>query len=121
MDPEIDAMDKVATALGDLDQEAKSRVLKWAAERFGVAIRPATTGRREQGGNSGDGGGGELDNATPKAFGQFVDLFDAVTPKSDVEKAVTAAYWFQQVQNMQSWPSQQINTALKDVGHGVSN
>jgi len=50
-----------------------------------------------------------------------VDLFDNVNPKFEMEKALTAAYWFQEVWNHGSWQAQSLNNILKDVGHGIGN
>ena len=54
-------------------------------------------------------------------YGAFVDLFDAATPKTDPERALIGAYWFQVVGGASDFQSQQVNEALKDVGHGVGN
>jgi hypothetical protein len=60
-------------------------------------------------------------DVTEPVFDQFVDLFDAIDPKSDVDKALTAAYWLQVVSNQPSWQSLRVNNLLKDMGHGVGN
>src|SRR5438093_685050 len=59
--------------------------------------------------------------ARPVTYGAFVDLFDAATPKTDPERALIGAYWFQVVGGASDFQSQQVNEALKDVGHGVGN
>lgn len=122
VDPEIEAMSTIASALGGL--ETRARVLRWAAERYGAAVvqprRPepggfatteATDRQRQIGGS-----------ATPDpVFTDFVDLFDAVDPKTDAEKALTAAYWLQVVSKQPSWQSLRVNNLLKDMGHGPAN
>lgn len=60
--------------------------------------------------------------ATPtEVFQHFADLFDAVQPKSDMEKALTAAYWEQEVRGKKEWQSLGLNRELKDLGHQVTN
>jgi hypothetical protein len=47
-------------------------------------------------------------------------LFDAVQPKTDMEKALTAAYWEQAIRGRSEWQSQSINKELRDLGHYVT-
>src|SRR5437588_2511876 len=100
-DREIAAMTVIAGALDGLESEATGRVLDWAAKRFGVEIsshvEEAASGRLEDG----------LPPA-PHRFAEFVDLFDAVGPKTDAERALTGAYWFA-VRGETDFPSQAIN------------
>ena len=63
----------------------------------------------------------EARDASERSFEHFVDLFDAVDPKSDVDKALTGAYWLQVVSKQDSWQSLRVNNLLKDMGHGVAN
>ena len=49
------------------------------------------------------------------------DLFNAVGPKTEPEKALVVGYWVQVVEGQADFGSQQINGMLKDMGHGVSN
>jgi len=39
-DPELKAMTSIAAALTDLDEDTSGRVLRWAAERYGVSLTP---------------------------------------------------------------------------------
>ena len=41
MDDEITGMHEIAKVLEDLDEEARARVIRWAAEKFGVDLRLA--------------------------------------------------------------------------------
>src|SRR4051812_39393761 len=54
--PEIDAMSALPTALADLEEDARGRVLRWAAERYGVILN-ISTGSRHGGGAASDQGG----------------------------------------------------------------
>jgi hypothetical protein len=113
-DPELDAMSTIADALSKVSEpEAQARVLRWAADRFGVKEITAKKVEKQP----------EETEPKPDAhkFDDFVDLFDAVNPTTDVERALTGAYWLQALQGGQSWQSYQVNTLLKDTGHGIGN
>jgi hypothetical protein len=127
-DPEIAAMSQVVAALdsGGLDDDARMRVLRWAADRYGVSIAPTMPVRASAASSDGlvedkPSRIPDVRDASEPVFEQFVDLFDAVDPKSDVDKALTAAYWLQVVSKQPSWQSLRVNNLLKDMGHGVPN
>jgi hypothetical protein len=44
-----------------------------------------------------------------------------MTPKTEAERALAGAYWFQVIQGQADFQGQQVNNELKNVGHGVSN
>jgi hypothetical protein len=109
-DPELDAMSRIADVLTPLERGARERVLTWAAQRFEVEGRAQVTtlpGRQRPSPDS--------------RFDDVADLFDAVDPRTEDEKVLTVGYWFQAVQGADSVEGAQINTALKALGHGVSN
>src|SRR4051812_45265814 len=93
MDPEIEAMASVSSALGGLEPDAQARVLRWAGERYGVAIRPGKAADR----NGASEGAGERDEtsdltddeiaAEAPDFGHFAELFAAAQPKTNEDKA----------------------------------
>lgn len=138
-DPEIEAMSSIADALSVLDDEAaRSRVLRWAAEKYGVTALPLPNrdkptvhqtwtsdvvqedededelvGRAKSAANSAA--------ASTEGFHHFAELFDAVQPKTDLEKAITAAYWEQVIRGRSEWQSQTINKELRDLGHYVTS
>jgi hypothetical protein len=122
IDPEIEAMGTVAAALEKLaDDAARSRVLRWAAERYAVALPTARTGGRELPPGEGEPRGNKGSGKAAPAFEDFVDLLDAVDPTSDVDKALTGAYWLQVVEGESVWQSMKVNNLLKDTGHGLTN
>lgn len=118
-DPEITAMGTIADALGELDDDARRRVLEWSAKKYGVRLSDdARVAGAKSGGVRRDDEG---DRFVAGEHTDFVDLFDAANPKNDAAKALVGGYWFQVVQVQPSFDAQQVNNALKDVGHGVGN
>jgi hypothetical protein len=118
-DPEVEAMGKLAGALDGLDTEQHARILRWAADRYGIALigrKPSLGGD----GNSGDGGGGGADPTEHKELG---DLFSAASPQTDEDRVLLVAYWLQELQEekLPNFGSQPVNTELKHLGHGVEN
>lgn len=124
-DSEVDAMAAVAGALAELEEGARHRILRWAADRYGVTLgkggRPAPDG-------GGKGGGYALDEITDEeitaedpVFEHFADLFNACDPKTGEDKALVAAYWFQSVQGQPTWQSAHLQRELKNLGHAVPN
>jgi len=129
-DVEIDAMSAVATALGDLEEDAQGRVLRWAAERYGVTMGDGRKGRTVDK-RAGGGGGAEGDDADDiteeeiadeaPAYEYFAELFSAAAPKTQEDKALVAAYWVQVHEGQDSWQSRRLNTELKHLGHALPN
>src|SRR6266540_134695 len=111
-DPEIDAMAAVATALGGLEEDQQDRVLRWAAERYGVTL--AVSGSRR--GVAGGGGAvsDDIDDddvtqdeitAEDPDFKDFGDLFAAADPKSNEDK----------------WQATTLQKDLRNLGHAIPN
>lgn len=117
-DPELDAMSAVSGALRPLDADAQGRVLRWAAERFGVTAPDATRTRPKQ---EEVAGGGEDESPADSQFSHFAELFAAGNPTSEADKALFAAYWVQVFQGKDDWFSQGLNAELKNLGHAIGN
>jgi hypothetical protein len=121
VDREIEAMGSIAQALEGLESDATARVLRWAAQRFGggngqaLLSDPTATGGPAGGAGSGSGG------AEAAAFEAFVDLFDEASPKTEHDRALVGGYWLQVVGSKPDFASQDVNSALKELGHGVGN
>jgi hypothetical protein len=119
MDPEIDAMSKVAEALAELDDEAQTRVLKWAADRYNVAIghKKSLVTEDENDGDSSD----NEDDPSNQEYETFAELYADAAPPSLAEKVLVAGYWHQVVQGQSHITSAALNKDLRDLGHVVSN
>jgi hypothetical protein len=116
---EVKAMQKLAEAVGALDQEAVSRVLRWAVARYGVTTEPVRNVKGHTGSTPADGGNGN--GGAPRQFDSLADLYAVASPETDSDKALVAGYWFQFQENQPDFAAQAINAALKNLGHGVSN
>jgi hypothetical protein len=118
-DPEVDAMGLVANALGDLDDAARARVLKWAASRYGVAVAVG----RPDGGEALDVdlAGDQQREGQGVGFEHFAELFDATSPTTNADKALVAAYWIQVHEGNEQWSSSSLNSQLKNLGHPIAN
>lgn len=115
-DKEIRVMTLINAALLELegDHEAIARVLRWAAARHNVPELMAAHGGKHR----------IPHNDTPPDtadFGEFADLYAAANPRTDAEKALVAAYWFQITEGQKNLIAQGLNNALKHLGHGCSN
>ena len=115
-DAEIEAMGKLADLFSALDAEARTRVLRWACDRYGVRLN-AGLGRLL-------GIPGQQHPAEPSRNSDWPDVasfFDAVNPSSEADKALTVSYWLQELQGQPTFEAQPVNTELKHLGHGISN
>lgn len=117
---ELTAMTEIAKALQSLDVDSVRRVLSWAADRFevGMSIGEACNAanganlKREDNDNSSENEG---------RYDDVADLYTDCDPKSDPERALVVAYWFQELAGQQDFESASVNKELKNLGHGVSN
>jgi hypothetical protein len=114
---EIDAMKSILLALEPLDETSRTRVLRWAGDKFGVspsAIKPRTLmqdGDRET----------QFSQPATNQFESAAELLASSGAETDTEKALVIGYWFQVVLNQSDIESQAINTELKHIGYGVGN
>jgi hypothetical protein len=113
---ELKAMKTVADALTGLHKEAVGRVLQWAGGSFGASV--ALPPRSKSGSSKVEE---DDDVAGAQEFDSLADLYAAAQPKTDADRALVAGYWYQFKEAQGEFASQTINTALKNLGHGVSN
>ena len=122
LDPEIAAMTAISGALKELDDETRARVLRWAASRF--AIKGIKLGNGGASGDSdddsdsrGSGSGGD----EKRNYASIDELFESAVAKTNTQKALLAAYWFQVIEGSVGWQSYTLNAALKNLGLGIPN
>jgi hypothetical protein len=115
LDPELQAMATISKTLSALgDDQSRTRVLKWAAEKFASV--------ENQGHHASSI---ELKQASQFSasteFSNFVDILEQINPTSDLERMLAGAYWLQVLQNNSSWQSFNINSLLKNTGQGINS
>jgi hypothetical protein len=111
-DDELDAMAALVRIFEPMEQDVRQRTWNWAGHKFGMLKGGETTVARQHTGGAGDG---------DKSFATLAELFDAVNPQSEKEKALAAAYWLQFVEMEEEFPSADVNTRLRDLGHRIKN
>lgn len=117
---EITAMKTVAEALSGLDAEATTRVLRWAADRFKVVVKQAVSSKAAHGEDSmaGSDDNGKL---VTQQFKDLADLYATASPNTEADRALVAGYWFQFCSGQEDFGGLEVNSALRNLGHGVSN
>ena len=113
MDKEIEAMSKVAQAIDDLEDEARVRVLKWAADRFGISL--ATQRNRAKSDRN------SSDAKSESEYDSLAELFADAAPSSGPLKVLVAGYWHQEHLGVDRLTSAMVNSDLKDLGHGINS
>lgn len=116
---EITAMKTIAEALSVLDPEATARVLRWAGDRFKGAVGQQV---KVQGGRDGETEGtGSAGNGETLRFSDLAELWAAASPNTEADRALVAGYWCQFGAGQDDFGGFEVNSALKNLGHGVSN
>jgi hypothetical protein len=126
MGDEIKALGQIDTALKALEADEARRVLSWAVDKY-----DPTGQLKQQVQSNGNAGGGSgvrgAENSDPKPgsdggeYERISDLVDAAAPQTIVDYVLVASYWFQVLGGKESVAAQEVNSALKDLGHGSSN
>lgn len=124
-DEEFNAMRDVFQALKALpDDEARTRVLGYAASRLGLALGTSAAAKLKSGTPDEDAGE-DTDAASvvpqPTSYSSFAELFDAAHPQSNADRALVAGYWLQVCQGAESFSGLAVNTELKHLGEAVAN
>src|SRR5262245_17212863 len=125
---EVKAMGKLAEAVAGLDAAAVARVLRWAADAFGVSINAAThkTGSVARGAGGVDekpanGANGNGNGEVVPQFADIADLFHAASPQTEADKALVGAYWFHFCEGRGEFGAQEVNSALNNLGERIKN
>lgn len=123
IDPEIAAMSGVATALTPIDEDQRTRVLRWALDRYGVtAVITRHEGPGDEVGSSEQEGEQQGSKESGlRRYGSIEELFESGSAKTNMQKALLAAFWFQVVQGDTGFQSFALNGALKNLGIGIAN
>ena len=113
-DSELSAMASIVGILGSLEDDSRSRVLRYAMERFGLS-EPI------RGSNVVHDALVTSESSPSVSFEDFASLFDAANPTTGSLRALVAGYWFQVCLGQSEFDGQSINTELKNLGHPSKN
>lgn len=113
---ELDAMKKVAEAIGGLEPDAQKRVIHWAEAHFSIERMNET-----KTGNSENPVINESLLSNSENIDSIGELFALSLPSSDAEKALVAGYWLQIEQGSSDFTTQEVNSDLKHLGYGIGN
>ena len=112
---EIEAMKKIIEVFSKLDDATRIRVLNWAMDKFVADKKNIVSLKEETKLNE------EQIEQKKETFSDLPTLFSALSPASGSDKVLVAGYWFQVYEKRDALSAQEINSALKHLGHGVSN
>lgn len=111
MDSELSAMHQVNETLKNFEKEAKTRILKWIADRNSLEeiqkILTPQLNLPEQ-----------TQNNINRNFESFSELFNAANPQTNEDKILVAAYWLQEIQK-KPITTRPLNNELKLIGHWI--
>lgn len=112
-DTELIAMKTIYSALEPLDEAARQRTLAWVADRLEIKRAPSP--------GNGANPGSALGDEKESRFSSVAELVDAAQPSTGAERALAVAYWFQVIEGREGWSGGDVNSQLKDLGHGLAN
>lgn len=119
---ELEAMGSIAKALDKLDNEARERVLQWAANRYiSSMVQGKVVGLHNPKASGNHLLSANQPTESKMEFADLPSLFEAANPTTEPEKALVLGYWYQKMQGESDFGSQTINTELKHLGHAVKN
>ncbi|TDC62471.1 hypothetical protein [Streptomyces hainanensis] len=130
-DPEIEAMSAVSSAFSELEDEARARVLRWAADKYGAPLSHTLKSGSQTDHLTVDANDavqqvpGEVmrpaSTQSAATYEHFADLYSAASPTTRQERVLVAAYWFQKVVGQETFQSSELNRELKHLGHYVDH
>jgi hypothetical protein len=109
LEPELKAMNEVYSAIKDLEDDAKQRVLNWALGKFSLKKRVLPKGLED---------GQSLDIIS---FESVADIFAKASPQSEADKVLVVASYLQKKNAVEELVGREINKELKNLGHPMSN
>lgn len=111
------ALSKAMAMFGEEDGQAIQRVLTWLNSKHGfVGAKAGMPGATAHPAGAAAGSPSEK-----RTYATAADLYDAVAPELEYEKALTIGYWFQVCNAQENFTAQDVNGTLKHMGHGVGN
>jgi hypothetical protein len=111
-DTELTAMQSVLAALQPLDEQARVRVLRWGWERFGEGAAAITAMSDRH---------AAVGTERSETFVDAADVVARASASNGPERALCVGYFLQEVNGQTGFSGQDINSALKHLGHPLSN
>lgn len=102
---ETEALVTIHRALVPLSLESKRKVLRWFVTNYSVALEPnhqAVVGKG-------------------RSFEDLAALFEAAHPSTDVERALAACYFHNQVEKDSDVDTRLLANDLRQIGHNLPN
>ena len=118
-DAEFNAMRMVYQALKALNDDARSRVLKYIIARLQVV--DAAPGPPEVDVPTSEEAAIEREEAQAPRYGSLAELADATQLRTNAEKALVAGYWLQVCQGAENFDGFSANKELRKLGQGIGN
>ena len=121
-DKEFAAMRSVYEALEPLDTESRQRVFDYIGARLEIsAARRVTSGPGVEAKGFREESNEEKPSPSEREFATLAELQDAASPVQDKDRVLVTAYWLQICEGGENFSAYSVNSALKELGHGVSN
>ena len=127
-DSELLAMQSLVKALQPLDEQARRRVFVWTRDKFGFGPGGSTPVLIQKKSTDTESSSVPEAGTSPAAsarkynrYPSFAEFYHALSPKTDGERALTAAAWMQDTSYPEGFDSFSVNKLLKNLGYGVGN
>jgi hypothetical protein len=112
---DIKALEAVLKAVSGLEPSDQERVLRWAAEKLGTKLHGSGAHKSAGQGPQDSGGEGLIQ------FESLADAIGAAGAKTDSTRALVAAAYLSKKKNQPEVTGFEINSELKNIGHGIGN
>lgn len=119
-DRELEAMAKANSAVKDLIEEERVRVIQWLAAKY---MTNYSASRIPSGGlpSGANGDVDTLENDDTQQFGSFAELLAESNSNTPINRVLLAAYWVQVVEGADSFKTFELNKNLNDTGYFDDN
>lgn len=118
--PEFEAFRAVHDALSQLDDEARSRVVKSVITLLAIDAQVASAQDEEVADEADVAAANEAAKGAP-TFSNFAELHAASEPTTNAERALVAGYWLQVCEGRENFTGQDANAALNHLGHKIAH
>lgn len=119
---EFEAIKTIHDALKPLRVDGQRRVIKYISSLLGISNVETTSDSIDSTSDV------KKPHSIPRpmhtekeTFGSFAELYDAVSPHTNADKALVAGYWLQVCEGGESFDSHSAHNELKHLGHRLSN